>query len=77
MPKQTVTIIKEGRRGTGKKEPLKESSFEMYIQIQKEKEEKEVRKTNWGIKQLKKEGKVQSIAVFLFAMREGTKWMNG
>ena len=77
MLKQTVsTIIKEGRRGTGKKEPLKESSFEMYVWIQKE---KEVRKTNRAIKQLKKEGKLQSIAGFLVCNEgrdEVDEWIN-
>ena len=70
MPKQIVTIIKEGRRGTGKKEPLKESDDEIRRRIKAEKERKEQRKSNLAIKKLKKEGKVQSILGFLLVKKE-------
>ena len=70
MPKQIVTIIKEGRRGTGKKEPLKESQYEKYLRITAEKESREQKKSNRAIKRLKKEGKVQSISGFLVCKEE-------
>lgn len=79
MPKQVVTIIKHGRRGTGKKEPLKESNYEMFLRIQAENEAKEKKKSDKAIKRLKQEGKVQSLAGFLICNKDadGTQdeWM--
>jgi len=65
MPKQTATIIKAGRRGTGKKEPLKESNYERFLRIRESNARKEKLKSDRAIKKLKKEGKVQSISGFL------------
>ena len=70
MPKQVVTIIKEGRRGTGVKERLKESEDEERRRIQSEKRKRKKRKNKAAIKKLKKEGKVQPIAGFLFTKKE-------
>ena len=63
MPRQTATIIKEGRRGTGKKEALKESEDERRARNNKEKRRREERKNERAIKKLKKEGKLQPISV--------------
>ena len=70
MPKQVVTIIKEGRRGTGVKERLKESEDEERRRIQSEKRKRKERENKAAIKKLKKEGKVQPIAGFLFTKEE-------
>ena len=70
MPRQVATIIKEGRRGTGLKEPLKESEDEERLRKQSEKKRWLERKNQTAIKKLKKEGKVQSIAGFLFTKEE-------
>ena len=50
MPKQVVTIIKEGRRATGVKERLKESEDEERRRIQSEKRKRKERenKTDFG-----------------------------
>ena len=68
--KLVATIIKHGRRGTGKKEPLKESNYEQYLRIQRENQEKEAKRNKRAIKKLKKEGKVQSLAGFLICKKE-------
>ena len=70
MPKQVVTIIKEGRRGTGVKKRLKESEDEERRRIQSEKRKRKERENKAAIKKLKKEGKVQPIAGFLFTKEE-------
>ena len=70
MPRQVATIIKEGRRGTGLKEPLKESEDEERLRKQSEKKRWLERKNQTAIKKLKKEGKVQPIAGFLFTKEE-------
>ena len=70
MPKQVVTIIKEGRRETGVKERLKESEDEERRRIQSEKRKRKERENKAAIKKLKKEGKVQPIAGFLFTKEE-------
>ena len=72
-----ATIIKHGRRGTGKKEPLKESNYEQYLRIQRENQEKEAKRNKRAIKKLKKEGKVQSLAGFLICKKEEEEdeWM--
>ena len=70
MPRQVATIIKEGRRGTGRKEPLKESEDEERLRKQSEKKRWLKRKNQAAIKKLKKEGKVQFIAGFLFTKEE-------
>ena len=76
MPKQVVTIIKEGRRGTGVKERLKESEDEERRRIQSEKRKRKERENKAAIKKLKKEGKVQPIAGFLFTKEEEENpWM--
>ena len=70
VPKQIATIIKSGRRGTGSRETLKESSYEQYLRIQKENEAKEIKRNKTAINKLRKEGKVQSIAGFLVCKKE-------
>ena len=76
MPKQVVTIIKEGRCGTGMKEHLKESEDKERRRIQSEKKRRKERENKAAIKKLKKEGKVQPIAGFLFTkVEEEDPWM--
>ena len=70
MPKQVVTIIKEGRRGTGVKERLKESEDEERRRIQSKKRKRKERENKAAIKKLKKEGKVQPIPGFLYTKEE-------
>ena len=77
MPRQTATIIKEGRRGTGKQEALKESEDEKRARNNKEKRIREERKNQRAIKKLKKEGKVQPISAFLEVKDEpDDPWMS-
>ena len=77
MPRQTATIIKEGRRGTGKKEALKESEDERRARNNKEKRRREERKNERAIKKLKKEGKLQPISAFLEVKEEPEDpWMS-
>jgi hypothetical protein len=54
------------RGGHTKKVPLKESNQEMYNRIQKEKELKGKKKDKRIIKKLKKDGKVGTLAPFMF-----------
>ena len=76
MPRQVATIIKEGRRGTWLKEPLKESEYEERLRKQSKKKRWLERKNQTAIKKLKKEGKVQPIAGFLFTKEEeDDPWM--
>ena len=70
MPNPIATIVRRVGGVPVKKEPLKESGYEMYVRIQKENEQKEKRKSDRAIKKLKQEGKVQSIAGFLICKEE-------
>ena len=55
--------------GSSVKEPLKESNLEMYNRIQAEKEVKAGRKNRTAVKKLKKEGKVSTLASFMYSKR--------